>query len=110
MYLIIWSFYEDFLHFTGNLRKEVFQLITKHLSSVVKQLEVKSLSRVRLCDPTDYSLPGSSIHGLFQARIVEWVAISFTRGFFPTQGLNPGLLHCRQTLYGLSHQGIQSNS
>ena len=48
MYLIIWSFYEDFLHFTENLKKEVFQLITKHLSSVVKQLEVKSLSRVRL--------------------------------------------------------------
>ena len=33
------------------------------------------------CDPTDYSLPGSSVHGIFQARILEWVAISFSRGF-----------------------------
>ena len=33
-----------------------------------------------LCDPTDCSLPGSSIHGIFQARILEWVAISFSRG------------------------------
>ena len=33
-----------------------------------------------LCDPMDYSLPGSSIHGIFQARLLEWVAISFSRG------------------------------
>ena len=32
-----------------------------------------------LCDPMDCSLPGSSVHGIFQARIVEWVAISFSR-------------------------------
>ena len=51
------------------------------------------------------SLPGSSVHGIFQARVLEWGAIAFSRGIFPTQGLNPGLLHCRQTLYPLSHQG-----
>ena len=33
-----------------------------------------------LCDPMDYSLPGSSFHGILQARILEWVAISFSRG------------------------------
>ena len=33
-----------------------------------------------LCDPMDYSLPGSSIHGISQAKILEWVAISFSRG------------------------------
>ena len=33
-----------------------------------------------LCNPMDYSLPGSSIHGFFQARVLEWVAISFSRG------------------------------
>ena len=32
-----------------------------------------------LCDPMDYSLPGSSVHGILQARILEWVAISFSR-------------------------------
>ena len=33
-----------------------------------------------LCNPMDCSLPGSSVHGIFQARILEWVAISFSRG------------------------------
>ena len=32
------------------------------------------------CNPLDYSLPGSSVHGIFQARILEWVAISFPMG------------------------------
>ena len=40
---------------------------------------VKLLSHVQLCDPMDCSLPGSSVHGIFQARILEWVAISFSR-------------------------------
>ena len=58
-----------------------------------------------LCDLVDCSAPGSSVHGILQARILEWVAISFSRGIFPTQGLNPGLLHCRQMLQPLSYQG-----
>ena len=58
-----------------------------------------------LCNPMDCSLPGSSVHGIFQARILEWVGISFSKQIFLTQGLNPGLLHCRQILYHLSHQG-----
>ena len=42
--------------------------------------KVKSFSRVqRLCDPMDCSPPGSSIHGIFQARVLEWVAIPFSR-------------------------------
>ena len=44
----------------------------------VKWSEVTQL-RPTLCDPTDCSLPGSSIHGIFQARTLEWVAISFSR-------------------------------
>ena len=47
----------------------------------------------------DCSLTGSSVHGIFQARILEWVAVSFSRRSFLTQGLNLGLLHCRQMLY-----------
>ena len=44
------------------------------------EVKVKSLSRVQLCDPVDCSLLGSSLHGILQARILEWVAISFSRG------------------------------
>ena len=91
------------------------------------------------CDPMDYT-----VHGILQARILQWVAFPFSRGssqlrdqtqvshmwadslpaepqvkpkntgvgslsllqgIFPTQESNWGLLHCRQILYQLSHQG-----
>ena len=39
---------------------------------------MKSLNHVTLCNPMDCSRPGSSVHGIFQVRILEWVAISFS--------------------------------
>ena len=58
-----------------------------------------------LCDSIDCSLPDSSVHGILQARILEWVAYLFCRGF--SQSRNSwGLMHCRQILYQLSHEGI----
>ena len=36
-------------------------------------------SRVHLCNPTDCSPPGSSVHGILQARILEWASISFSK-------------------------------
>ena len=46
-----------------------------------------------LCDPIYCSPPGSSVHGISLARILEWVAISFSKGISQTQGLNLWLLH-----------------
>ena len=46
-----------------------------------KKEKVKSLSRVQLCDPMGCNPSGSSIQEILQARILEWVAISFSRGF-----------------------------
>ena len=48
-------------------------------------MKVKSESEVaQLCptlsDPIDRSLPGSSVHGIFQARVLEWVAVAFSDG------------------------------
>ena len=37
-------------------------------------------SRIRLCDPVDHSLPGSSVHGILQARTLEWIAMPSSRG------------------------------
>ena len=57
------------------------------------------------CDPMDCSPPGSSVHGISQARILEWVPLP-TPGFFPTQESNLDLLcllHCRWIHYHLSH-------
>ena len=42
-------------------------------------------SCLTLCNPMDYSSPGSSVYGISQTRILEWVAISFSRGIFLTQ-------------------------
>ena len=60
-------------------------------------------SEVALCDLMDCSLPGSSVHGIFQSTGVGCHFL--LRGIFPTQGSNSGLPHCRQTLYHLSQQG-----
>ena len=62
-------------------------------------------SCLTLCNPMYYSLQGSSVHGILQASILEWVAVPFLQGIFLTQGSNLGFLHCRQILYHLSHQG-----
>ena len=53
----------------------------------------------------DCSLPGSSIHGISQARILKWGTIFFLQGIFLTQGLNPHLLHWQADSLPLSHQG-----
>ena len=69
----------------------------------MRTLHAKSLqSCLTLCDPMDHSPPGSSVHGILQARILEGGAISFSRGIFSNQGLNPHLyVSCigRQVLY-----------
>ena len=46
-----------------------------------------------------------TVHGILQARILEWVASSFLQGIFPTQRLNPCVPNCRWLLYRLNHQG-----
>ena len=67
---------------------------------------VQQLSCVQLfCDPIDYSPPGSSVHGIFQSRIPEWVAIFFSKGIFPTQGSNPHFLHQQVDSLPLNHLG-----
>ena len=100
---------------------------------LLRCMKVKSESEVTqscptLCDPMDCSPPGSSVHGIFQARVLEWVChcllclglyspwnspgqntgvgtLSLLQGIFSTQGSNPGLQYCRQILYQLSHKG-----
>ena len=54
---------------------------------------------------SDSLRPLNTVHGILQARILEWVAFPFSKGIFPTQGSNPGLPHCTRILYQLSCQG-----
>ena len=53
---------------------------------IVWPISMHVCSVMSLCDPMDRSRPGSSVHGIFQARILEWFAISFSRG-----SSNPGI-------------------
>ena len=72
-------------------------------SLVITYVREVAQSCPTLCDPMDCSLPGSSVHGIFQAIVLECHFL--LQRIFPTQGSNPGLPHRRQTLYRLSHQG-----
>ena len=54
----------------------------------MKMKVLVTLSCPTLCDPIDCSPLGSSVHGILQARILEWVVISFSRGL-----PNPGIGH-----------------
>ena len=78
-------------------------------SGTIDQMTVKvnvAQSCLTLCNPID-----CTIHGILPARILEWVAFPFSRGSSQTRdqtqvsGSNPGLQHCREILYQLSHQG-----
>ena len=62
-----------------------------------------------LCDPMGCSRPGSSVHGDSPGKNTGVGCHFFFQGIFPTQGSKPGLPHCRQILYPLSHQGSQAH-
>ena len=57
------------------------------------------------CDPMDCSPPGSSVHGDSPGKNTGVGCCALLQGTFPMQGLKPGLPHCWQILYHLSHQG-----
>ena len=58
-----------------------------------------------LCDPMDCSPPGSSVNGISPGKNTTGDCHALFQGILPTQGLNPGLSHYRQTLYHLSYPG-----
>ena len=58
--------------------------VSFHVNPKESESEVTQLCPT-LCNPTDCSLPCSSIHGIFQARVLQWVAISFSRGYSQTR-------------------------
>ena len=59
-----------------------------------------------LCDPMDCSPPGSSVHGDSLGKNTGVNCHSLLQRNLPTQGLNSGLLTCRQILYGLSYREV----
>ena len=67
-------------------------------------MKVKSESEVAqscptLCDPIDYSLPGSSVHGIFQARVLDWVATVGTLNIYSMKTSHLGRNSCKKGEY-----------
>ena len=87
-----------------NGKYKVSQGLALELSNVIFIPLVKVKVKVdqscpTLCDPMAHP-----VNGILQARILEWVgSLTLLQGIFSIQGSNPGLLHCRQILYQLSH-------
>ena len=69
------------------------------------QLSSVAQSCPTLCNPMDYNPPGSSVHEDSPGKNTGVSCHALCQEIFPTQGLNPNLLHCRWILYHLSHQG-----
>ena len=83
--------------------------VTSSLTKPTGSVCTKSLrSCLTLCNPMDRNAPGSSVHGILQARILEWVSISFSRGSsLPRDGTSFSCISCAggQTLYHKRHLG-----
>ena len=69
-----------------------------------RKVKVKSISRVRLF-ATSWTVACQVPLSMEFSRPEYWSDLSLLQRIFPTQGLNPGLLHCRRILYQLSHRG-----
>ena len=88
-----------------NSTHHAFTVIYRKYSIVGMILFILSLycclvteSCLTLCNPMDCRLPGSSVHGISQAGILEWFGISFSRGSSQPRD-STHVLHCRQILY-----------
>ena len=85
-------------HTHTNILKIFFSIMVYHgilniVPCAIQSVCAKSLrSCPTLCNPIDYSPPGSSVCGIFQARVLERVAVPFSRGIFPNVGTEPLLL------------------
>ena len=71
-------------------RFEDFLILRGQAVAAAKSLQ----SCLILCDPIDGSPPGSSVHGIFQARVPKWVAIAFSRGIRARHNLRSRALCC----------------
>ena len=95
------------LHETGGFTCKVTPLHTWQVGALS---DSNAQSCLTLRDPEDYRLPGSYVPGIFQAKILEWVAISFSRGsFLPRDRTRISCVSCiADILYPLSHRGSPS--
>ena len=95
------------LTFNSSLRVQTCASLSTLVNSNAHACVV-SQSCLTFCDPMDCSPPGSSVHGVLQARILEWIVIAFLQGIFLNQGPNLHLwhfLHCQADFLPLAPPG-----
>ena len=80
-------------------------LLTLRIYLKGRVVVVQSKSCRTLCDHMDVALAGYPVHGMLQARILEWVSIPSSSGIFPTQGSNPDCQYRQAGSLPLSHLG-----
>ena len=102
---------EGTYHNQGAGRKPLRPALLSEEESGLRLCALVAQSRMALCDPVDCSPPGSSAHGLLQARILEWVAIPFSRVNWK-EGPGPDHFgHFREfRLYSLCNKSFHSGS
>ena len=88
----------------GHQTHTSFQMVRDEMFFVSCCVVLVAQSRLTLCDPMDYSPPGSSVHGDSPGKNTGVGCHALFQRLFPTQGSNPGLLRCEWFLYCLSHQ------
>ena len=66
--------------FVSKVMSLLFNVLSRLVITFLPRSSEVAQSCPTLCDPMDCSLPGSSVHGIFQAIVLEWIAISFSRG------------------------------
>ena len=113
--LMIWCFCAPLLHGSTwaavepiSLGTWVSRMSRNPMPPGQKMKVLVAQSCLTLCDPMNCSPPGSSVHGILQAKILEQVTVPFFRGSSLLRDRTRGLLHCRKILYCLSHQGTKS--
>ena len=104
--LVYWVHLESSLVSLVPIAKESVLFFRLSPESKCDSESIIAQSCLTLCDLMDCRLPGSSGRGIFQARILEYVAISFSRESSQPRD-QTGLLFCRQILYSLSHHEIK---
>ena len=95
-----WNLHRNFPFITF-----IYVLVAETVSdSLLAVLCLVIQSCLTLCDPMDCSLPGSTVHGDSPGKNTGVGCHALLQGIFPTQGSNPGILHCRWIFYHLSHR------
>ena len=94
--------HQNYTPHRGNISETVLR--QEKIFSTIKLTVKSTQSCPTLCNPMDCNLSGSSVHVILFAKITGVGSCYLFQGIFPTQGLNPGFLHCNQILYCLDRK------